>query len=198
MPALIPGTRLGPYEILDAIGAGGMGEVYRGRDTRLDRTVAVVGRGGAARSHNGDSVTLGTPLMLPIVTCSSSSGTPSSRTRPARSPSSTASRIMPRSSPSRARAIASARPNSPRRSGGDPRDPRGRPPSTTRPDFYVSSRSATRDQPRWARERCATSVDLEHTIEVGQPAATAPNSMREEVAVRSVRITNRVSSALHQ
>lgn len=36
-----PGTRLGPYEILSAIGAGGMGEVYRARDTRLDRTVAV-------------------------------------------------------------------------------------------------------------------------------------------------------------
>lgn len=41
MPALTPGTRLGPYEILDAIGAGGMGEVYRGRDTRLDRVVAI-------------------------------------------------------------------------------------------------------------------------------------------------------------
>ena len=36
-----PGVRLGPYEILDAIGAGGMGEVYRARDTRLDRTVAI-------------------------------------------------------------------------------------------------------------------------------------------------------------
>jgi len=35
------GTRLGPYEILSAIGAGGMGEVYRARDTRLERTVAV-------------------------------------------------------------------------------------------------------------------------------------------------------------
>ena len=35
------GQRLGPYEILSAIGAGGMGEVYRARDTRLDRTVAV-------------------------------------------------------------------------------------------------------------------------------------------------------------
>jgi Tol biopolymer transport system component/predicted Ser/Thr protein kinase len=35
------GTRLGPYEIVSAIGAGGMGEVYRARDTRLDRTVAL-------------------------------------------------------------------------------------------------------------------------------------------------------------
>ena len=39
--ALDPGTRLGPYEVLSAIGAGGMGEVYRARDTRLDRSVAV-------------------------------------------------------------------------------------------------------------------------------------------------------------
>src|SRR5215472_2368746 len=39
--ALAPGTRLGPYEILQPIGAGGMGEVYRARDTRLERTVAV-------------------------------------------------------------------------------------------------------------------------------------------------------------
>ncbi len=36
---LEPGTTLGPYEILSPIGAGGMGEVYRGLDTRLDRTV---------------------------------------------------------------------------------------------------------------------------------------------------------------
>ncbi len=36
-----PGTRLGPYEIQSALGAGGMGEVYRARDTRLDRTVAI-------------------------------------------------------------------------------------------------------------------------------------------------------------
>ena len=36
-----PGTRLGPYEIIAAIGAGGMGEVYKAKDTRLDRTVAI-------------------------------------------------------------------------------------------------------------------------------------------------------------
>ncbi len=38
---LTPGTRLGPYEVLAPIGAGGMGEVYKARDTRLDRIVAV-------------------------------------------------------------------------------------------------------------------------------------------------------------
>jgi eukaryotic-like serine/threonine-protein kinase len=39
--ALTSGSKLGPYEILSALGAGGMGEVYRARDTRLDRTVAI-------------------------------------------------------------------------------------------------------------------------------------------------------------
>ncbi len=39
--ALTPGTKLGPYEIVAPLGAGGMGEVYRARDTRLDRRVAI-------------------------------------------------------------------------------------------------------------------------------------------------------------
>lgn len=39
--ALANGFRLGPYEIVSPLGAGGMGEVYRALDTRLDRTVAI-------------------------------------------------------------------------------------------------------------------------------------------------------------
>src|SRR5215469_2710792 len=39
--SLSPGTRLGPYEIISPIGAGGMGEVYRARDRRLNREVAI-------------------------------------------------------------------------------------------------------------------------------------------------------------
>ena len=39
--ALSPGARLGPYEVVASLGAGGMGEVYRARDTRLGREVAI-------------------------------------------------------------------------------------------------------------------------------------------------------------
>ncbi len=39
--ALSPGARLGPYEVVRALGAGGMGEVYKAPDMRLDRTVAI-------------------------------------------------------------------------------------------------------------------------------------------------------------
>ena len=39
--ALVSGTRLGPYEVVASLGAGGMGEVYRARDTKLGREVAV-------------------------------------------------------------------------------------------------------------------------------------------------------------
>jgi Tol biopolymer transport system component len=41
LSALVPGSRLGPYEIISALGAGGMGEVYRARDSRLNRDVAI-------------------------------------------------------------------------------------------------------------------------------------------------------------
>jgi eukaryotic-like serine/threonine-protein kinase len=45
---LAPSTRLGPYEILAPLGAGGMGEVYRARDPRLNREVAITGSGSAS------------------------------------------------------------------------------------------------------------------------------------------------------
>ena len=38
---LAPHTKLGPYEIVELVGEGGMGQVFKARDTRLDRTVAI-------------------------------------------------------------------------------------------------------------------------------------------------------------
>src|SRR5882672_1339958 len=52
--SLASGTRLGPYEVLTPLGAGGMGEVYQARDTRLDRIVAVK----ILPSHLSDNSTL--------------------------------------------------------------------------------------------------------------------------------------------
>jgi len=40
--SLATGTRLGPYEVVAPLGAGGMGEVYRGRDTRLDSVASII------------------------------------------------------------------------------------------------------------------------------------------------------------
>ena len=40
--SLTSGSRIGPYEVVAPLGAGGMGEVYKARDTRLDRVVAII------------------------------------------------------------------------------------------------------------------------------------------------------------
>ena len=50
---LAPGTVLGPYQILALIGAGGMGQVYRARDTRLERQVAIKVISAPAKGNHG-------------------------------------------------------------------------------------------------------------------------------------------------
>ena len=63
--ALAAGTKLGPYEILSPIGAGGMGEVYRARDPRLHREVAVaiLAAGGWALEHFSAAPPATTPVL---------------------------------------------------------------------------------------------------------------------------------------
>ena len=55
------GTRLGPYEIIAPVGAGGMGEVYRARDTRLGRQVAVK---VLPEGFGADVAVKGSPIFL--------------------------------------------------------------------------------------------------------------------------------------
>ena len=69
-----PGTRLGPYEIQSAIGAGGTGEVHKARDTRLDRVVAikilpehVAADPELKRRFEREAKTLATPPQLIVV-----------------------------------------------------------------------------------------------------------------------------------
>jgi serine/threonine protein kinase len=61
---LTSGTKLGPYEIASPLGAGGMGEVYRARDKRLDRAVAikVLPANLSAETSNPDVVSLSVGL----------------------------------------------------------------------------------------------------------------------------------------
>jgi hypothetical protein len=76
-PGLQRGIRLGPYEIVTLIGAGGMGEVYRARDTRLERDVAIKvlpfslpsARSGASVSNarHGPSLPCSIPTFAPCL-----------------------------------------------------------------------------------------------------------------------------------
>jgi len=77
---LSAGTRLGPYEILAPIGAGGMGEVYKASDTRLNRIIAIKVLNGAygerfEQPHESFRLaTTGRNLFSSIATCSPKKG----------------------------------------------------------------------------------------------------------------------------
>ena len=68
---LQPGARLGPYEIVSAIGRGGMGEVWKARDTRLNRDVRSGSDRGAEPSEYLHAVRRGTRLPLEELTARS-------------------------------------------------------------------------------------------------------------------------------
>ena len=69
--SLAPGARLGPYEILAPLGAGGMGEVYRARDPRLNRNVAIKilrnAQAGAKRERLFDEARAASALNHPNI-----------------------------------------------------------------------------------------------------------------------------------
>src|ERR1700693_5448912 len=62
--ALLTGTKLGPYEIVAPLGAGGMGEGYRARDTRLGREVAIKVLPTHLAENSEAKQRLGTPKLL--------------------------------------------------------------------------------------------------------------------------------------
>ena len=67
--SLAKGTQLGPYEILSTIGTGGQGEVYKARDTRLNRTVAIK----VLSSHFSDNAEMKARFEPEALTMASSS-----------------------------------------------------------------------------------------------------------------------------